>query len=135
MSELETLKATMERTRNYGVFAGDIPQLSAPSADAVIAHLEAELARVAIEARCPCCRAGVSITGEICQECHGNALVGIAYETTRFQYKQLQERERKLREACGRVILAWKNPCGWWHEMGDAVRAITAALKEPEVKL
>ncbi len=54
-------------------------------------ELADQLAVLKREAACPCCKDGVSITGEPCQECHGKALASVAYETCRVHFKLLEE--------------------------------------------
>lgn len=46
-----------------------------------------EFRRLAREAACPCCKNGVNLEGETCQECHGKALAIVAYETVRVKNK------------------------------------------------
>lgn len=45
------------------------------------------------QTQCPCCKDGISITGEPCQECHGTANIGVAYESLRFHYKKLTRKD------------------------------------------
>lgn len=47
------------------------------------------------EFSCPCCDNGQTPSG-ICQECHGQALVSVAYDTLRMRYKRLAEAALKL---------------------------------------
>jgi hypothetical protein len=50
---------------------------------------ETEIAKLKLEAACPCCR-GASIL-QPCQECHGSKIASVAYDTLRVHYKLLQE--------------------------------------------
>jgi len=79
---------------------------------------------LAFEARCPVCVNGQTLTGEVCQECHGKDAASVAYDTLRAHYK-------RMAEACK---LALKLPRPWmdgnitYEEWDAAVTAIETAL-------
>ena len=62
-------------------------------------ELDECLARVKRESACPCCKNGVNLLGEPCQECHGKGLAIVAYESLRVHYKLVSEQLHDLREA------------------------------------
>jgi hypothetical protein len=47
--------------------------------------------RLKREAACPCCKNGVNIEGDPCQECKGSGYAIVAYETLRIHWKRLTE--------------------------------------------
>lgn len=57
----------------------------------VIARLLDEVRRLKRENACPCCKNGVNLAGEVCDECKGKGLAIIAYEVLRVHYKLLRE--------------------------------------------
>ena len=46
---------------------------------------------LAQEARCPVCVNGQTLSGEVCQECHGKDCASVAYDTLRTHYKRVAE--------------------------------------------
>ena len=83
--------------------------------------LEAELSEAKRELACPCCKEGISITGQICQECHGKGLVSIAYESCRIHYKLLKEKfdeQSKALAELAKCRLKWQTgiiPADGWY--------------------
>lgn len=86
---------------------------------------------LAQEARCPVCVNGQTLSGEVCQECHGKDCASVAYDTLRTHYK-------RVAEACRG---AFKLPRPWmdggitYAEWDAAFTAIEEALawKLPEL--
>jgi len=54
-------------------------------------------------AACPCCKDGQA-GDHTCQECHGKALVSVAYDTARIHLKQAQEELAYSKEIYDRVF-------------------------------
>jgi hypothetical protein len=58
---------------------------------------ETQIAKLKLEAQCPCCR-GAEVL-QPCQECHGSKLASVAYDTVRVHYKRNEEVKDVLLEA------------------------------------
>lgn len=61
-----------------------------------LAAKEEEIERLERESRCPCCKDGVNMEGEPCQECHGKGIVSLAYDTCRIQNNALKAQVERL---------------------------------------
>jgi len=64
--------------------------------------------RASREAACPCCKEGINLAGEPCQECHGKGLAIIAYETARIYLKLKTAEHESLKEAVWPGKPAWE---------------------------
>ena len=64
-----------------------------------IIHLREQIHDLSRESACPCCKNGVNLDSEPCQECHGKGLAIVAYESLRVHYKLVSEQLHNLREA------------------------------------
>jgi hypothetical protein len=114
------------------VCAIDTWYLHGPSAPSVILRLIRALREARRNAACPCCVThpgkGINIKGEICQECHGTALLEIAYESLRVHYKFRTEEIAAL-EADKRRLDFLERKGSPWRETLDTEMAALAALE------
>lgn len=58
------------------------------------------------ETACPCCKKGINIEGEPCQECHGSGKMCVAYETARVHEKLTDEKNTDLQTEVGQLKIA-----------------------------
>lgn len=95
---------------------------------------ETQIAKLKLEAACPCCR-GASIL-QPCQECHGSKLASVAYDTLRIHYKRREEVSNVLLEAVKDALAFLDRPdittYEWYKLAPDHVGKFRRAIAKAE---